>query len=200
MADILISTLRVVVAGALLGVLVGRLVAQRPYHVTRLLPRHWLKRVREMGRERWVRLVAVGLGVTAMSLVLTTLISIGFAQANIQTQNPAENPLVQLQVEFPLLLLVLVNLLPIFEEWVFRGILVDEILRWKGSKLLAVVLSSAVFAAFHLSNPGTYPAFALTLFPSSLLLGVCYLKVGLGGAILAHNSYNSFLVIVSMLA
>lgn len=198
MVDFL-NILRILVAGLVLGIVVGKLVAERPYHLNRILPRRWTKVARKMRRKEWVRVIGIGLWVAALSLIITTVVSAAFAQARIEVQNPAENPLSELQATSPLVLLVLVNVLPIFEEWVFRGILMDEIIRWKRSNLLAIVLSSVVFAAFHLSNPGTYPAFAVVLFPSSLLLGLCYLKTGLGGAILAHNSYNTFLVIIEMI-
>jgi membrane protease YdiL (CAAX protease family) len=140
----------------------------------------------------------VALWIAGISLIIATVISNVFAQFNVALMDPQEYPFTQVEQEYPLLLLAIVNILPIFEEWVFRGILIDEIIKWKHSKLLAVVLSSVVFAVFHLSNPGTYLAFAVTLLPASILLGLCYLKVGLGGAILAHNAYNSFLVIIGM--
>jgi membrane protease YdiL (CAAX protease family) len=191
--------IRILAAGIILGVVVGKFVAERPYHLKRILPSHWFKVARRMNKNQWVRLVAVALLVTVACLLVTYFVAGMFVRAGVKLEEPAENPLRILQQEFPWALLILVNILPIFEEWVFRGVMMDEIIRQKGSALLAVILSSVVFAAFHLSNPGTYPAFALTLFPSSLLLGICYLKVGLGGAVLAHNSYNSFLVIVGML-
>ncbi len=75
----------------------------------------------------------------------------------------------------------------------------DEIIRWKGSRLLAVVVSTIIFSLFHLFNPGTYPGVVLSLIPVSLLLGACYLYAGLGGSIVAHNIYNTFLVIIGVM-
>jgi membrane protease YdiL (CAAX protease family) len=186
------------VAGLLLGVVVGRVVAERPYHLKRLLPRHWRRVARRMKREHWIRLFTVALWVAVISLIFTLFISPLVFRPE-ELVDPEEYPFIELQRKFPWLMLIAVNILPIFEEWVFRGILIDELTHRRGSKMFAVVISSFVFAMFHLSNPGTYPPFALVLFPTSLLLGICYLKVGLGGAILAHNSYNSFLVITGMI-
>ncbi len=188
-----------VVSGLILGVVVGKLIADRPEHLKRLLPRHWLGIARRMKRKQWVRLLNAGLLVAAAALIITTFVTNLLARAQVPLYDPSEFPFEGLQREFPLLLLAMVNILPIFEEWVFRGIIIDEVTRWKGSKVLAIVLSSLIFALFHLSNPGTYLSYVLVLLPSSVLLGFCYLKVGLGGAILAHNVYNSFLVVVQML-
>ncbi len=195
----IVSILRVVVSGLVLGVVVGKLIADRPEHLKRLLPKQWIAATRGMKRKQWVRLIDAGLLVMAAALVITMTVTNLLTQANVPLYNPEEFVFESIQREFPLLLLILVNVLPIFEEWVFRGIIIDEVMRWKGSKVLAIGLSSVIFAMFHLSNPGTYIAYALVLLPSSVLLGLCYMKVGLGGAILAHNAYNSFLVIVPLL-
>ncbi|MEW6592503.1 MAG: CPBP family intramembrane glutamic endopeptidase [Candidatus Hadarchaeota archaeon] len=188
--------IRILVPGILLGVFVGMVVASRPFHLERLRPRFWLRATRRMKRRHWVVLITVALWVAAASLVVTNLVSNYFYQVGAPLVNPAEYPFTQIQQDYPWLVLIAANILPVFEEWVFRGILIDEFIRRGRSKASAVFFSSILFAAFHLSNPGTYISFALTLIPSSILLGITYLKVGLGGALLAHNSYNSFLVIV----
>ena len=184
----------------MLGLFVGKVVASKPFHLQRLRPRYWLGAARKMKRRQWVRLLTIALWVVAISLIVTDIITIFFTQAGAPLVNPEEYPFTQVQQDYPWLVLIIANVLPIFEEWVFRGILMDEIIRWKHSKALAVGLSSLLFAAFHLSNPGTYLPFVLTLIPSSILLGLCYLKVGLGGSIVAHNAYNSFLVIVDAIS
>ena len=187
---------RVLVVGTLLGVFVGRFLARRPFHFERLRPRHWRVVMRRMKRKDWVKLITIAIGVAAVSIFVSNEIEALLKQAEIQIYSPQEFPFTAIQEEYPWLLLVIVNVLPIFEEWIFRGILIDEIVRWRHSKLLAVALSTIIFALFHLSNPGTYPAYVLPLIPGGLLLGVCYLYTGLGGAIIAHNLYNTFLVII----
>lgn len=187
---------RVLVPGILLGLAVGKLVVRRPFHLRRLCPRFWRAAMRRMKRKDWVRLITIALWVTATSLVVN--IAIGALIPPDQMVNRQENPFTVMQQEYPWLLLVVVNVLPIFEEWIFRGILIDEFVRWHKSKFWAVVVSALIFAAFHLSNPGTYLAYTIPVILAGLLLGVCYLKTGLGGAIMAHNSYNTFLVLVAM--
>ncbi|MDI6883851.1 MAG: CPBP family intramembrane metalloprotease [Hadesarchaea archaeon] len=188
---------RVIIAGVLLGLVVGKLVVRRPFHLQRLRPRFWRAAMRRMRRRHWVRLLTIALWVTAASLVVSMVI--GMLIPPEQMLNPRENPFTVIQQDYPWLLLVAVNVLPIFEEWVFRGIIIDEFVRWRKSKFWAVIVSAIIFAVFHLSNPGTYLAYTLPLIPAGLLLGVCYLKTGLGGAIIAHNSYNTFLVVIGVL-
>lgn len=144
--------------------------------------------------------MTIGLWTGVFALVLALCVNWILIEANVPVVNPEEYPFVGLEERYPWVLLLIVNILPIFEEWIFRGILIDEFITWKRSRLGAVLFSSLLFSIFHLSNPGTYPAFALAIFPTSLLLGVCYLRAGLGGAVLAHNLYNSCLVLFGMLS
>lgn len=194
-----LDLIRVVVSGVLLGLIVGRLVASRPSQIERLRLRHLRAVMRRMKRRDWVRLVTIALWVAAASLVISSLIGELLLRANVPTYSPEEFPFTSIERDYPWLLLIAVNVLPIFEEWVFRAIIIDELVRWRHSKLLAVVVSTVIFALFHLSNPGTYLAYVIPLIPAGLLLGACYLKTGLGGAIVAHNSYNTFLVIIGVL-
>ncbi len=190
---------RVLAAGLVLGLIVGKLIVRRPYQIERLRPRHWRKVARKMGRGQWARLIAISLAVAAGMLLLSTAVGTLLQQAAVPVVSPDDYPFTSIEQTQPWLVLVMVNVLPIFEEWVFRGVIIDEVVRRRRSKLLAVVVSALLFAAFHLSNPGTYPAIIISMLPASLLLGACYLRTGLGGAILAHDAYNTFLVIAGLL-
>jgi membrane protease YdiL (CAAX protease family) len=183
----------------LLGILVGKLLVDNPWHLRRIRPSYWRRVARRMGRREWIRVLNFGLWAAALSLVAVTGVRILLTEAAVPILDPKEYPFTVLREEYPLVLLVVVNILPIFEEWIFRGILIDEYYVRRKSWTGAIVFSSLLFSIFHLSNPGTYPAFALAIFPSALFLGVCYIKVGLGGAVLAHNVYNSFLVITGIM-
>jgi membrane protease YdiL (CAAX protease family) len=194
-----LDLVRVLAAGIVLGLIVGKLVVQRPFQIERLRPRYWRRVISKMGRRQWTKLIVVALSVAAASLIASTAVGIILQRAAVQVVSPSEYPFTAIEQAQPLLTLALVNILPIFEEWVFRGVIIDEVVRRRKSKALAVVISALLFAAFHLSNPGTYPAIIISMLPASLLLGACYLSVGLGGAILAHDAYNTFLVIVGLL-
>jgi len=84
-----------------------------------------------------------------------------------------------------------VNFLAVFEEWIFRGILLEEFARRGRSRSVGVLASAFVFSLFHLSNPGTYPIFAVPAMVAGILLGICYLLGGLAGVVFTHCAYNS---------
>ena len=193
-----IDLARVLVAGIALGLVVGKLVVLRPRYLERIRPRTWLPSLQRMRRLEWFRLIAIALAFAAISLALITVVSGVLQDAGVPLYSEEEYPFTAIQKEYPLLLLLAVNVLPIFEEWIFRGILLEEVALRSHSKLAGVLLSSLVFAVFHLSNPGTYPAFAVPLVGAGLVLGACCLFSGLAGAIIAHNAYNSILVILGI--
>ncbi len=190
---------RILVAGLVLGLVVGKLVVLRPHYLERIRPRSWVPRMRSMRRREWVRLITIALWFTAATLIVATIVGVVLSRAGVVMYSEEEYPFTVLEKQYPLLLLVMVNVLPIFEEWIFRGIILEEVARRTRSKWLGVGVSTLVFAAFHLSNPGTYPAFAIPLLGAGLLLGACYLVSGLAGAIITHSAYNSILVILVIL-
>lgn len=189
---------RILVAGLVLGLVVGKLVVLRPHYLERIRPRYWVPRARSMRRKEWVRLISIALWFTAAALVVAITIGVVLSEAGVELYSEEEYPFTTLEKQYPLLLLVAVNVLPIFEEWIFRGILLEEVARRARSKWIGVGVSSIIFAAFHLSNPGTYPAVAIPLLGAGLLLGACYLVSGLAGAIITHNAYNTILVILRL--
>jgi membrane protease YdiL (CAAX protease family) len=189
---------RISIAGILLGAVVSKLVMLRPYYLERLRPGFWLPIAKGMRQRDWSKLLLIALAFAvvalALALIVGRVISIGLGW-----QLYSEEEFIFTTEKIPLpLLFVTVNLLPIFEEWVFRGILLEEASRRARSRSLGVLVSAAVFALFHLSNPGTYPAYAIPLLLGGILLGACYLLVGLGGAVLSHCTYNSILLLMGV--
>lgn len=193
-----LDLVRILVAGIALGLVVGKLVVLRPYYLERIRPRSWVPQARSMRRDEWVRLITIVLCFTASTLVVATIVGVVLSGAGVEMYSEEEYPFTALEKQYPLLLLVVVNVLPIFEEWIFRSILLEEVARRARSKWLGVGISTLIFAAFHISNPGTYPAFAIPLLGTGLLLGACYLVSGLAGAIITHNAYNSILVLLRL--
>lgn len=193
-----LDLLRILVAGLVLGLVVGKLVVLRPHYLERIRPRFWVPRARSMRRKEWVRLISIALWFTVATLVVASIAGVVLSEAGVELYSEEEYPFTALEKQYPLLLLVVVNVLPIFEEWIFRGILLEEVARRSRSKWLGVGISTIIFAAFHLSNPGTYPAVAIPLLGAGVLLGACYLVSGLAGAIITHNAYNTILVILRL--
>ena len=193
-----LDLLRILVGGVVLGLVVGKLVVPRPQYLERIRPRYWVPQARSMRRDEWVRLITIALWFTAATLIVAGIVGMVLSGAGVEMYSEEEYPFTTLEKQYPLLLLVVINVLPIFEEWIFRGILLEEVVRRTRSKWLGVGVSTLIFAAFHLSNPGTYPAFAIPLIGAGLLLGACYLVSGLAGAIITHNAYNTILVILRL--
>lgn len=80
--------------------------------------------------------------------------------------------------------LALIPLLVIFEEWLSRGVVLRKLLRF--GVALALIVSSAMFAAFHLSTVNLLPSFI-----GGLIFGLLYLRTrSLWAPITAHLSYN----------
>lgn len=187
---------KIIIAGGLLSGIVVKIVVRRPYYLERLRPAFWLPIARKMRQLDWSRLLAIALAFAALALF--SALAIGWVvQDKLGWELYSENEFIFTPEKIPLPILFLtVNILPIFEEWVFRGILLEEASRRTRSRSLGVLISALAFALFHLSNPGTYPAYAIPLVAGGILLGACYLLVGLGGAIISHCAYNSILMIM----
>lgn len=185
---------RVLVGGVALGTLVGKLVVLRPYHLDRLRPSFWIPALKSMGVRAWVKALGVALALAFGSFLLIMWFTGRLVEAGVELYSE-DYVFLRLRRVSPLALLASANILPVFEEWVFRGVLLEESARRLGSRAAGVLVSAAAFSIFHLSNPGTYPAFALPPMVGGVILGVCYLVAGLGAAILCHCVYNSMLVV-----
>lgn len=185
---------RILIAGVILGLVIGKLVARRPYYFRRLHPRFWLNAAKKMRARDWLKLSIITgyFAVLAFFLILdiTMLMPAGWLYSQ------EEYIFVKLaEISLPLLFIT-VTVLPIFEEWIFRGILLEEAARRTRSRLAGLVISALIFAAFHLSNPGMYPASIIPMTIGGLILGTCYLLGGLASAIVCHSLYNAMLIVI----
>lgn len=82
-----------------------------------------------------------------------------------------------------------------WEEFVFRGVMCFALAKSSGSVLLALVVSSAIFSAFHLNNmlwlPTRWRIFHLFChFLAGVIFGCVFLVGGLYPAVVAHCSSN----------
>jgi membrane protease YdiL (CAAX protease family) len=193
-----LEILEIVLAGVLLGVAVGKLVTKKPYYINRLRPKFWMCIAKEMSIRDWVALVATSLAFTGLVYFVITY-SADFVGRVWELYSPKEHIFSQIESTSPLLLLVMATLIPAAEEWIFRGILQEELSLRLRSRAIGVIVAAFLFALFHLSNPGTYPAALLPLFLGGLMFGICYILVGLAGAILSHSTYNLILALLSII-
>ncbi len=186
---------RIVIAGALLGVVVGKLVVSRPYYLDRLRPRFWRRVARRMDRWDWLRLFCVAIIFAGLALFVIFCVKWGIEVMGWELFSEEEYVFARLKrISWPALLIT-VNILPVFEEWIFRGILLEEASRRTRSRVAGVLISALIFGAFHLSNPGTYLALAIPSMAGGVLLGICYLFSGLAGAIVMHCIYNTLVCV-----
>jgi len=80
-------------------------------------------------------------------------------------------------------------LAPLVEELLFRGLLLRSLLR-KTTPVMAVVISSAVFAGAHLLDPNTAPLMAPLLL-LAVISGIRAVRSGeLSQSILLHVGFN----------
>ena len=189
-----LDILKIAVAGVVLGFIVGKLIVQRPYYLERVRPKFWMRIARKMKREDWLKLLAVSLALTFICFYLIGYLST--AMERLWGPEALYSSEEYIFAKIPdVALLVIAITVPVFEEWVFRGILQEEISCRLRSRLFGIILSALLFAFFHLSNPGTYLAATLPLFLGGLLFGVCYLHAGLAGAVICHSTYNLLLLL-----
>ena len=169
--------------------MVGRLIVLRPYYINRMRPKFWMRVIRKMRGRDWLILIVASLALAFFTFYVIEYFSTALVKVW-ALYSPQEYVFQTLEESYPIVLSIIVILVPIFEEWIFRGILLDEFSRRLRSRPLGVTLSSLAFALFHLTNPGTYPAAVLPLFLGGIIFAICYLRVGLGGAIICHCTYN----------
>ena len=189
-----LDILKIAIAGGVLGFVVGKLIVQRPYYLERLHPKFWMRIAKKMKREDWLKLLAISLTLTLICFYLIGYLSI--AMERLWGPEALYSSEEYIFAKIPdVALLVIATTVPILEEWVFRGILQEEISRRLRSRLFGIILSALLFAFFHLSNPGTYLAATFPLFFGGVLFGVCYLRAGLAGAMICHSTYNLLLLL-----
>jgi len=185
------------VAGVILGFVIGKLALQRPYYLERVRPKFWMKIARKMKRGDWLRLLAVSLALTFICFYLVGYLSTAMERLWGPEALFSSEEYIFARIPFVALVVIAITV-PVFEEWVFRGILLEEISRRLRSRLFGILLSALLFAFFHLSNPGTYLAATFPLFLGGILFGICYMRVGLAGAIICHSTYNLLLFVLPL--
>ena len=193
-----LEILEIALAGGLLGVAVGKLIIKRPYYINRVRPKFWMRIAKKMDIGDWAMLITASFVFTVLTYFVIAY-SADFVGRVWALYSPGEYVFSQIETASPLLLLIMATLIPAIEEWVFRGILQEELSHRMRSRAAGLIITAFFFALFHLSNPGTYPAALFPLFLGGLMFGICYIRTGLAGAILSHSAYNFILVLPSVI-
>lgn len=185
------------IAGMILSIfLFARYLRKHPRAFRPLSPRVWISRARSMNRRSWARVVGVGVAFALISFALLPRASTAVEEEiGPVVTDPEQHPVTIIHGIFPAFLLGFAVVMPVFEEWIFRGMILREFLKARGW-VVALLVSSAAFAALHVANPGTAPLMFLPAFLAGLLFGVSYLYGGLGASTISHSLYNGIVFFV----
>jgi len=191
----LIDIIRILVPGITLGILMGEFLARKPQYFRSLDPRLWVNRIKEASGSEFIR--NTSLTVIFGGVMFFTSLFVSQYVSDIWGPTIAkDNVFADIEGTSFLLFAVSISFLPILEEWLFRGVILEEIARRSNSKWIGLFLSSLIFAAFHLTNPGTNLAAIIPYSVGGLVLGISYLVGGLSVAIGCHVMYNLLLLIL----
>lgn len=172
----------------------GELLAKKPRYLKRLDPRIWASEIRSSSRGRLIRIVSLSI-VFAGLMFFLSLITTEYVSAMWGPILSEENIFVEIESWSLVIFVTSIVFLPILEEWLFRGVILEEIAQMSSSQWIALGSSSLLFALFHLSNPGTNLVAVIPYTVGGLVLGVGYLIGGLSVAVLGHILYNLILVL-----
>lgn len=190
-----IEIARVSIPGLILGILVGKIIADHPKYLRKLNPQLWVNHARKYNKTVWIQIISLSIIFSGI-LIFTGL---GVGKIVVTLWGPLfskENIFTRIDGFSWILLFISITVLPILEEWIFRGIILEEISQTSQSKSKGLILSSLLFAIFHLSNPGTLPIAIIPYFIGGLIIGGSYLAGGLAVATTSHIIYNLFTLLL----
>jgi len=153
-------------------------------------------------RGKIARGVVAGLGVLGATFPLVMLsTAAGFGLFRLFGVEPPPHPSLQALQKAPygwvlaLTLLQVSILAPLSEEFIYRGVLMMSLLARTGP-LAALILSSAIFAFFHMQAEAHA---CLAVFVLGLGLGyVAYRTRSLVPAMVAHSAFNTIMILVTL--
>ena len=149
---------------------------------------HWRTRAKGVPRyfgRRWVRSIALGAGGAVVAASAGVVYLVLVRRFGLVPPAPAERAGASAVALLPLVVVAA----PVFEEYIFRGLLFGGLAR-SLSPLLAAVASSAIFAVIH------PPASFIPVFVMALVASATYARAGLLLApALVHAGYNAAVVI-----
>ncbi len=137
--------------------------------------------------------MAIGVGATPLVVgvvfVVMSMLLLIWSQLRGEMQSNAEQILTIIPRLHPLGFVALALLVGIYEEVVFRGFLMTRLRRATGSWILAVVLSSAIFVALHISQ---VPAALIAVTILSVSFSVLTIwRRSIVPAIVTHTLWNA---------
>jgi len=168
----------------------GFWLARHKEALSLLSPRRAWGEAKRMSRRKWLSLafystVFIGISLLVIPLVANFLVS----TVGQPLTDPREHPVTITAATSIPLAFFLMGTLPIFEEWIWRGILLER-LRRRRPIIIAILLSTLGFGFCHLLNSGTYFWAFVPPVVAGFIFSMAYLKGGLKCAIISHSGYN----------
>ncbi len=158
-----------------------------------------------LSKNYWQQHFKTALGTNLKWLLVCISTAVAFALLVLAAQHfflPPEN--IQLTIEQAykgnwlskgIILIVAILLAPIFEEYLFRGLIFDSLNKHHG-KLIAILVSSFIFTLFHLFEYYQYWVAWFAVFCLALMLAIIrYKSQSILNPIVLHAGYNATLMI-----
>lgn len=186
----LIDIVRIIVPGIVLGVLIGRIIFEKPRYIKLIQPKNWIDKASKLKKKDWIKLIFFSLLFGLLSNIIIGQLQNIIIPIFGEVITPGENIFYEMAKLWIPLLFITITILPIFEEWIFRGIILEEISQKSKSKILGVIVSAGLFSLLHLTNPGTQPPSLIIYFVGGIILGSTYIVGGLKMAVFTHIFYN----------
>lgn len=144
---------------------------------------------RRMPRPDVLAMLPLGAGFSLFITCLLTLTDISSVIPDV-----VSDPLLEaINVNLPLILLAIGLVVPFYEEFVFRGLIFQELNRDEKSPLAAIIISALLFGAFHFN----WFQFIYTV-PAGILLALLASRYrSIWAPILIHLSWNSTSIVFS---
>ncbi|MFZ1249699.1 MAG: CPBP family intramembrane glutamic endopeptidase [Candidatus Saccharimonadales bacterium] len=168
------------------------IIAAFVYRKTRgtknILPTIGLRPIRTL---RAIRYIVLGFG-SALAITILGIILV-LAVVTVLFGEPKATPTEALHYRTVWLNIIATCLMaPIIEEVLFRGLLLEQLLRRYGS-VVAITISSILFAVAHIN-----PVYALGVLPLGFVLGYCYKRTrSIVPGIFIHGAWNLMVLLMT---
>lgn len=187
--DWLLPVIRAILPGIFLGLFLGYLLDRKPRYIKYFKTKFLKREFENAGWKKWGKvIVGAFAGVAMIYLVHFTQ---SLVVSNVGSTLSEDNIFSSMMNLYYPLYFVIITVFPIFEEWIFRGIILEEIRIRFSSNWIALALSTVIFAAFHLTNPGMLLPSLIVYTVGGFILGLGYIWGGLSTSITIHVLYNS---------
>lgn len=167
---------------------------RHPEDLKPLSVRLWLRSVRKMSATEWTSWIWFTLVFAAIAYLVVPALAVKAVQTTgVSLIDPNTYTVSTLQRRS--LLWMMVPILPVVviaEEWVFRGIIQRRLGR---RKIVGVLFGALSFAAYHLISGGMLWPSLIPTFGGGLIFGIAYIAGGLKLSVSSHLAYDYMILL-----